>query len=181
MSCTSLTVLTLSRVLSISGIERKKSQFFDSSSRSAIWGSRLMALRLGSALFLAGQVLTQTPQPVQSSGLTWTVTFLILDASERTLVWRDWLQDWLVARPKDASAWQMLSRVQAALGQRLRSVRSDAEAHAAQLDFSGAAERFRAAQMLPAAERNADAMELAIIDVRRREVEALQRDSARQE
>ena len=44
-----------------------------------------------------------------------------------------------------------------------------------------AAERFRAAQMLPAAERNADAMELAIIDVRRREVEALQRDSARQE
>ncbi|MFP8781138.1 M48 family metalloprotease [Hydrogenophaga sp. RWCD_12] len=91
------------------------------------------------------------------------------------------LQDWLVARPKDASAWQMLSRVQAALGQRLRSVRSDAEAHAAQLDFSGAAERFRAAQMLPAAERNADAMELAIIDVRRREVEALQRDSARQE
>lgn len=91
------------------------------------------------------------------------------------------LQDWLVARPKDASAWQVLSRVQAAQGQRLRSVRSDAEAHAAQLDFGGAAERFRAAQMLPAADRNADAIELAIIDVRRREVEALQRESARQE
>lgn len=36
-------------------------------------------------------------QPVGSAMLTWTITFLILDASERTLVWRDWLQDWLVA------------------------------------------------------------------------------------
>lgn len=36
-------------------------------------------------------------QPVGSAMLTWTVTFLILDASERTLVWRDYLQDWLIA------------------------------------------------------------------------------------
>jgi beta-barrel assembly-enhancing protease len=91
------------------------------------------------------------------------------------------LQQWLVVHPKDARAWQTLSRTQAALGQRLRSVRSDAEAHAAQLDYAGAADRFRAAQTLPVADRSADAMELAIIDVRRREVEALLRESARQE
>ena len=91
------------------------------------------------------------------------------------------LQQWLVGHPKDAQAWQTLSRVQAALGQRLRSVRSEAESRAAQLDFSGAADRFRAAQQLPAADRSADAMELAIVDVRRREVEELQRESARQD
>jgi beta-barrel assembly-enhancing protease len=91
------------------------------------------------------------------------------------------LQQWLVLHPKDALAWQTLSRVQAALGQRLRSVRSEAESRAAQLDFAGAADRFRAAQMLPAADRSADAMELAIVDVRRREVEELLRESARQQ
>jgi predicted Zn-dependent protease len=91
------------------------------------------------------------------------------------------LQQWLVNQPKDAQAWQTLSRVQAAQGQRLRSVRSEAEARAAQLDYAGAADRLRAAQALPAAERSADAMEMAIVDVRRREVEELQRESARQE
>lgn len=36
-------------------------------------------------------------QPVGSAMLSWTVTFLIIDASERSLVWRDYLQDWLIA------------------------------------------------------------------------------------
>lgn len=91
------------------------------------------------------------------------------------------LQPWVVSHPKDALAWQTLSRVQAALGQRLRSLRSEAESRAAQLDYAGAADRLRAAQALPPAERNADPMELAIIDVRRREVEDLQRESVRQD
>ncbi len=85
------------------------------------------------------------------------------------------LQSWVVSHPRDALAWQTLSRVQAANGQRLRSVRSEAEARAAVLDYEGAAARFRAAQALPAADRQADAMELAIVDVRRREVEAQQK------
>jgi beta-barrel assembly-enhancing protease len=63
----------------------------------------------------------------------------------------------------------------------LRSVRSEAEARAAQLDFAGAADRFRAAQSLPSADRLADAMELAIVDVRRREVEERLRESARED
>jgi predicted Zn-dependent protease len=91
------------------------------------------------------------------------------------------LQEWVAAHPRDAQAWQTLARAQLALGQRLRSVRSEAEARAAQLDFAGAVERFRAAQALPAAERAADGMELAIVDVRRREVEAQLRESTRED
>jgi beta-barrel assembly-enhancing protease len=90
------------------------------------------------------------------------------------------LQQWLVSNPQDAQAWQTLSRIQLSLGQRLRAVRSEAESRAAQFDFAGAADRFKAAQSLPAAERQADPMELAIVDVRRREVEERLRESARE-
>ncbi len=91
------------------------------------------------------------------------------------------LQPWVVSHAGDSLAWLTLSRVQAAQGQRLRSLRSEAESRAAQFDYAGAADRLRAAQQLPAADRNADTIEMAIIDVRRREVEERQRDSARQE
>ncbi|MDG5975905.1 peptidase M48, Ste24p [Hydrogenophaga taeniospiralis CCUG 15921] len=91
------------------------------------------------------------------------------------------LQDWVAAHPRDAQAWQTLARAQLALGQRLRAIRAEAEARAAQLDYAGAVERFRAAQSLPAAERASDGMELAIVDVRRREVEALLRESVRED
>lgn len=90
------------------------------------------------------------------------------------------LQTWVSLHPRDAMAWQTLSRAQAAQGQTLRAIRADAEARAAQLDYSGAAERLRAAQELPAAQR-ADGMELAIVDARRREVEALLRESTRED
>ena len=112
---------------------------------------------------------------------------LLLGARAALLTQAQWplaasrLQQWVVGRPQDALAWHTLSQVQAAQGQRLRSVRSEAESRVAQLDYAGAADRLRAAQALPAADRNADPMELAIVDVRRREVEALQRESARQE
>lgn len=36
-------------------------------------------------------------QPVGSAMLSWTLAFLAIDASERTLLWRDYLQDWMVA------------------------------------------------------------------------------------
>jgi beta-barrel assembly-enhancing protease len=90
------------------------------------------------------------------------------------------LQAWVVGHPRDALAWQTLSRVQAANGQRLRAVRSEAEARAAVMDYEGAAARFKAAQTLPAADRQADAIELAIVDVRLREVEAKVKELARE-
>ena len=36
-------------------------------------------------------------QPVGSAMLSWTVAFLAIDMSERTLLWLDYVQDWFVA------------------------------------------------------------------------------------
>jgi len=90
------------------------------------------------------------------------------------------LQAWVALQPRDAVAWQTLSRAYAVQGQTLRAIRAEAEARAAHLDFAGAADRFKAAQALPAAQRT-DGMELAIVDSRRREVETLLRESVREE
>src|ERR1700687_3669180 len=72
-SCESLTELRLSLLWSTSGRLRKNSQLRACASRLGAWGTMLMALRLLSALFLAGQASTHSPQPVQSSGATWSV------------------------------------------------------------------------------------------------------------
>jgi predicted Zn-dependent protease len=91
------------------------------------------------------------------------------------------LQSWVVLQPRDALAWQTLARAYQVQGQSLRAVRAEAEARAAHLDYSGAVDRFRAAQSLPVAERSADSMEMAIVDSRRRDVEVLLRESVREE
>ena len=91
------------------------------------------------------------------------------------------LQDWVVTQPRDALAWQMLAQAQQANGHRLRAIRSEAEARVAQRDYAGAVDRFKAAQGLPPAERALDPIELAIVDVRLRAVEALQRESLRED
>ncbi|WP_236581745.1 M48 family metalloprotease [Hydrogenophaga sp. BPS33] len=91
------------------------------------------------------------------------------------------LQSWVSVHPRDAVAWQTLSRAYASQGQQLRAIRAEAESRAAHLDFAGAVDRFRAAQALPVAQRSADAMELAIVDSRRREVEAQLRETVRDE
>ena len=91
------------------------------------------------------------------------------------------LQSWVVQRPRDAMAWQTLSRVYQAQGHTLRAVRAEAESRVAHLDYAGAVERFKAAQALPAAQRAADPMELAIVDSRLRDVQALLRASVDEE
>lgn len=91
------------------------------------------------------------------------------------------LHDWVLGHPRDALAWQVLAQLHQAQGQRLRALRAEGEARAAQLDFGNAAEHFKAAQALPAAERAADPMELAIVDARRRDVEAQTREALRED
>ncbi|WP_305236607.1 M48 family metalloprotease [Rhodoferax sp.] len=91
------------------------------------------------------------------------------------------LQSWVVLQPRDALAWQTLARAYQVQGQSLRSVRAEAEARVAHLDYAGAVDRFRAAQSLPVAQRSADSMELAIVDSRKRDVETLLRESLREE
>src|SRR5579864_1520462 len=69
-----VTTLILRR--SRSGILRKNSQFSFSGARSGGCATMLMAFSRTSLLFLTGQMSTQTPHPVQSSGATWMVYFM---------------------------------------------------------------------------------------------------------
>jgi predicted Zn-dependent protease len=86
-----------------------------------------------------------------------------------------------VQHPRDALAWQTLARAYQAQGQTLRAIRAEAESRVAHLDYAGAVDRFKAAQALPAAQRAADPMELAIVDSRLRQAEALRRESVLEE
>lgn len=81
------------------------------------------------------------------------------------------LQEWTVLHPRDALAWQTLAQLQAALQQPVLSARAEAEARWAQLDLSGALERFRSAQRLAQQGRTANHYELSILDARVRQVE----------
>ena len=91
------------------------------------------------------------------------------------------LQVWVVDHPRDAQAWQILARAHQNRGRTLRAVRAEAEARAAHFDWDGALERLKAAQALPPAQRNADPIELAIVDSRRRDVEDRLREAMREE
>ena len=144
----------------------------------------LLALKRGRAALDAPQQAALTA--LQDSALASGQRAGLLLGSEAAMVSgaapaaAERLQAWVVAHPRDALAWQTLSRVHAANGQRLRSLRAEAEARAAQLDFSGAVDRFRAAQRLPAADQAADRMELAIVDVRLRAVQEQLRETERE-
>jgi predicted Zn-dependent protease len=88
------------------------------------------------------------------------------------------LQTWVSTYPKDAAAWQLLARAHAAQGQRLRSVRAEAEARVAQLDYAAAMDRFKAGQELARRGGAQDHIEASIIDTRARQVELLLREQA---
>jgi predicted Zn-dependent protease len=92
----------------------------------------------------------------------------------------DRLQTWVALHPRDAYVWQLLAQAWAAQGQTLRSVRADAEARAAQLDWQAALDRLRAAQDLSRRAGSAprDHIEASIIDARARELQSLLREEA---
>lgn len=87
------------------------------------------------------------------------------------------LQTWVTLNPTDGTAWQTLATAQAAQGQMLRAIRSEAEARVAWLDYPAAMDRLRAAQEL-ARKGTPDHIEASIIDTRARAVEALLREQA---
>ncbi|HEY8051098.1 MAG TPA: M48 family metalloprotease [Ramlibacter sp.] len=89
----------------------------------------------------------------------------------------DKLQTWVTLHPKDALVWQLMAQAFAAQGQTLRSIRAEAEARAAQLDWQGALDRFRAAQELTLhGSGPRDNIEASIIDARAREMQSLLRE-----
>ncbi len=86
------------------------------------------------------------------------------------------LQTWVAERRSDATAWALLAQCADGLGLRLRSLRADAEAHAALGDIGGAMDRLRSAQRQ--ARGNAavpDFIEASIIDSRLRDLNAQRR------
>lgn len=96
-----------------------------------------------------------------------------LEASDR-------LQGWVSTHPRDGQAWTVLSQAWNAQGQTLRSIRADAESHAAEMDYQAALDRLRAAQDMvrrggPGAR---DHIEASIIDVRAREMQSRLREQA---
>ena len=84
------------------------------------------------------------------------------------------LQTWVAERPRDVLAWTLLSQCAEPLGQKLRAIRAEAEAHAAQGDIMGAIDRLRAGQKLTRTGR-VDFVEASIIDSRLRDLEATRR------
>jgi predicted Zn-dependent protease len=80
--------------------------------------------------------------------------------------------------PHDAQAWDTLSRLYALQGQTLLSLRAEGEAQMARLDWTGAVDRFRAAQNWAKNNRlqAGDHIEASIVDTRLRQVQALLRE-----
>ena len=90
----------------------------------------------------------------------------------------DTLRIWLVDHPRDAQAWIMLSRAHAAQGRMLASIRAEAEASMAHMDYSGAMSRLKAAQELARRGVGTEHIEASIVDTRARQVESLLREQA---
>ncbi|WP_425549585.1 M48 family metalloprotease [Acidovorax lacteus] len=88
----------------------------------------------------------------------------------------DALQLWVSQHPRDATAWHRLAIARQAMGQTLRAVRAEAEAHAARYDYAAAVDRLKAGQDL--ARSSTDYVEASIIDTRLRAVESALREQA---
>ncbi|MEP6504866.1 MAG: M48 family metalloprotease [Betaproteobacteria bacterium] len=88
------------------------------------------------------------------------------------------LQTWVAEHPRDVLAWTLLSQCAEPLGQRLRAIRAEAEAHAAQGDLLGAIDRLRAGQRV-ARNGRLDFVEASIIDSRLRELQNERRELGR--
>jgi predicted Zn-dependent protease len=92
------------------------------------------------------------------------------------------LQDWVAGHPKDAMAWQLLATAYGSQNQPVRAIRADAESRAAQLDYAGALDRFKAAQgLMRSSPGSADYVEGSIIDTRTRQLESLVKEQALQD
>ena len=89
---------------------------------------------------------------------------------------------WVNRMPRDASAWLYLSAAYELQGDTLHAIRAQAEARAAELDYSAALDRFKAAQAVAyqlAKEGKLDRsgnIEASIVDARLRELERLRRE-----
>jgi predicted Zn-dependent protease len=90
------------------------------------------------------------------------------------------VQTWVAIHPSDSEAWSSLSQLWARLGERVRSVRAEAESRAAIGDLPGAIERFRSGRLI-SRQTNGDLIEASVIESRLRELEARRRQEVLEE
>ena len=89
------------------------------------------------------------------------------------------LRVWAADHPRDAQAWQLLANTYSSQGRMLNSIRAQAEVSAAQLDYTSALSRFKAAQEWARKDgAGADHIEASIVDTRTRQMELLVREQA---
>ncbi len=125
------------------------------------------------ATFDMGKAQTRAEVMVQARSLL---------AGDRAQAVSERLQTWVAAHPRDAGAWQLLAAAYGRQKLEVRAIRADAESRVAQLEYSGALDRMRAAQnLIRANPRSADYMESAIIDTRTRQIDALLKEQLLQE
>ena len=94
----------------------------------------------------------------------------------------DRMSTWVTVHRKDAAAWQLLAVAYGNQNQNVRAIRADAEARAAEFDYTGALDRLRAAQaMMRSQPGSADFVEGSIIDTRARQVDLLVKEQALQD
>ncbi len=103
-------------------------------------------------------------------------------AAKRAAPVVDRLQSWVAVNPKDAGAWQLLATAYGNVNQPVRAIRADAESRFAQLDYSAALDRMRAAQnMIRTNPASADHVESSIIDTRTRQIDSLLKEQLLQD
>jgi predicted Zn-dependent protease len=94
----------------------------------------------------------------------------------------DKLQSWVAVNPKDAGAWQLLAAAYGNVNQPVRAIRAEAESRFAQLDYSAALDRMRAAQnMIRTTPGSPDHVESSIIDTRTRQIDSLLKEQLLQD
>ncbi len=94
------------------------------------------------------------------------------------------LQTWVATDPNDALAWQWLASITALQNEPLRSLRAEAESRMAHLDYQGAIDRLKSAQdrmrAVGSNPSSADHIDASIIDARRRQIDALIKEQAKE-
>jgi predicted Zn-dependent protease len=131
------------------------------------------AVPASAATFDLGSATSRADVLVQSRSLL---------AAKRAPKVVDRLQSWVTANPKDAGAWQLLAQAYGNVNQPVRAIRADAESRFAQLDYSAALDRMRAAQnMIRSTPSSADYVESSIIDTRTRQIDSLLKEQLLQD
>lgn len=139
--------------------------------------------QLGAELALARGTPQQALDLLQPEGGNPTRATLLLRTqaqidSNQPAKASDAMQIWVTDHPRDAQAWQWLARANAVQGRMMASIRAEAEASLAQMDYAGAMSRLKAAQDVArkGVQGSADHMEASIVDTRARYVESLLRE-----